>query len=263
VPPTPAGAVNPENNFVNYFKCADGDFCETGFPVQSAGDNPTQAYDMIKRIFAKSYGTWKWGGDKYVKTDYNWSPPIQICTGPALTRPTYPADFCGVPPTVANLQINKKTSDIVIKKSGTVNLTFNAMLDSQQLPLVMYSANWGDNNSDTVSGIEMMPKMATDDPHSLYYLYDYWDLKAKHSVNNGAGLNTVYCGVVNQKTATNYNNDSITITATTTADFCAVKPRVKLKDNWGWCTRSNGNTTSCPDTNDYIAYPNYIVVTEK
>jgi len=265
VPPTPPNAVNPNNNFVNYFECAVGDVCETSFPVLSTGDNPVAAYDKIKRVFAESYGTWKWGGNKYVKTSYNWSVPRNICGGstPTNVRPAYPDDFCGIPPRVSNLLIRGVINDAVLRKNGLINLSFNSILDSQQMPLVMYTVNWGDNNSDTVSGIEILPRMSTSSPHVLYYSYSYWDLKAKNSINNlPSGQNTVYCGAHDTKTALNASGDAISITATSTSDFCAVKPKVKLKDNWGWCTGGVDNTP-CSDTGDYANYPGWVIVTEQ
>jgi hypothetical protein len=50
------------------------------------------------------------------------------------------------------------------------------------------------------------------DPHSVYHAYDYYDLKAKSSNKNNLMIDCQTSGV------------------------CKVKPRVKIVDNWGWCT---------------------------
>ena len=73
----------------------------------------------------------------------------------------------------------------------------------------MYAVDWGDGENTVVSGVEMMDRRNVDNPHSLYHLYSYWDIKAKAS----AAGSTITCA----------------------ASSCTITPKIKIKDNWGWC----------------------------
>lgn len=231
-----------------------------------------------------------YNGTRYSKTDgEDWSVPVLKCSN--NVRPSYVsgsnADYCAVPPQVSDILANK-SSELEFKKSMFVNLTFASKIDSQQLPMVMYDVNWGDGNSNVISGVNIRTKPSSDEPHSMYHLYSYWDLKSKWSINQGVGQNMVYCGVGYDKTATNFDGDTVEMTATSTVDYCAVKPKVGLKDNWGWCTEGTDNSScsfnkkcsvsgadctvkgnrACTGVNDYCVdgyyeYPGWIMVTER
>ena len=162
----------------------------------------------------------------------NWSPPDKKCAytiNNQIARPPYDpnapegqqcnkgdclnctpnttgdlpssCDYCAVPPVISNIQVNPKT----ISKGNFVNLTFNSQLDSQQLPLVMYAVDWGDGATTSVSGVEMNARPNTNDPHSLFHYYDFSQACTAPGVS-----------------------------------LCTIKPKIKIKDNWGWC---NGGTT--------------------
>jgi hypothetical protein len=168
-------------------------------------------------------------------------------------------DYCAVLPEVSNIEVNDKTDNINIINNGFINLTFNSMVDSQQMPLVMYAVYWGDNERMIVSGVEMRARSNIDNPHSLYHLYSYWDLKAKHAVDQTqtGGENTVYCGAGGAQ-AINYNSLGSGYFCSGSA-CCVIKPRVKIKDNWGWC---NGGT-AIDDCDYWEEFTGWIVVTEK
>jgi hypothetical protein len=75
----------------------------------------------------------------------------------------------------------------------------------------------------------MAPQPSAADPHSAYHAYDFYDLVAKSTSpkyttadSNGVKLApTLSC---------------VPIGAPTT---CTLKPRVRLTDNWGWCTEGS------------------------
>ncbi|MEK7097844.1 MAG: hypothetical protein AAB906_03290, partial [Patescibacteria group bacterium] len=197
------------------FACPSGETCDS-FPVTN---NIFSANSLVSRLFGQSYGDWYWDSSqtRYVKSDsYIWGPPTSLCS--SGTRGSYPADYCAIAPKVTNIKVASSTTASSITKTGFVNLTFNSTVDSQQLPLVMYAVDWGDNEKTTVSGVEMSDRQSADNPHSLYHLYDYWDLKAK----NASGLGNITCS-----------------SDTDGSNYCSIQPKVQIKDNWGWC---NGGT---------------------
>jgi hypothetical protein len=175
--------------------------------------------------------------------DY-WSVPTKKCTNTVLDNerkddPDLAADpstdFCGKPPVIVDGQI--KSDKINLTKQGFINLTFHTNVDMYQLPLVQYTVDWGDTDTTIVSGVEMMdrPYNATkpeaNNPHSLYHSYSYWNLKSKVGVSG--------CGTDAK------------------GDYCKVTPRIKIKDNWGWC--NNGiDGKPCPD-NGFVNGPTITV----
>ncbi len=94
----------------------------------------------------------------------------------------------------------------------------------------------------------MRDRPVDDNPHSLYHLYSYWDLKAKEA--SGA-ITSIDC--------------------TTVPGECRILgyPRVKVKDNWGWCNAGrddiSGNIedpTQIDDCNQWVEFTGQIIVTE-
>jgi hypothetical protein len=156
------------------------------------------------------------GGFAFQQLDLN--EPVTISRG---TTEGEDDDLCGIPPEVENVKINGEQGGIEINRANFVNLEFNTLVNSQQLPLTTIHIDWGDGNTTVISGAEMRDKANEDDPHSFYHLYSYQDLKAK-------GMST------------------------------DLKPKIKIKDNWGWC---NGDNTR-GDCNSWESYPGIISVDE-
>jgi len=199
--------------------------------------------DDVKRLFAQSHGAWDWDGSNYSPiSGYDWGPPAIICDGASRTSSSN--DYCAFLPAISNVEVNNINSNVIITKNGFVNLTFNSDVDSQQLPLVMYAVNWGDDENTTITGVEMLDRISADNPHSLYHLYSYWDMKAKAA--SGAA------GIACAGDCSGYG---------VSGACCSVKPGVKIKDNWGWCNNGiSGN--SCP-IGGHQAFSGLIVVSEK
>jgi hypothetical protein len=97
----------------------------------------------------------------------------------------------------------------------------------------MYSVVWGDGEEMKVSGVEMMDRPNPANPHSLYHLYSYWDLKAKF--------------------ASGYTDPDININCS--GSSCTVTPKIKIRDNWGWC---NGGT-AINDCDAWVSAPTVTV----
>ncbi|MDP3043236.1 MAG: hypothetical protein Q8N21_02450 [bacterium] len=241
----------------NKLDCPAGDVCV-------ATDFSQDPIERIKGLFAQSYGAWQWDGSHYVSVaGQDWSVPVNLCNGTGIgPRPAYPNDFCGILPIISNIKVNSQSIDTILNNNQFINLTFNSDVDSQQLPLVMYGVDWGDNEYTVVTGVEMRDRPNADNPHSLYHLYSYWDLKAKRAVNQApsGGENTVYCGPAGGD-AVNYSGADSGYDCPAASACCIVKPSAKIKDNWGWC--NNGvNGAPCP-AGGYKDFGGWIVVKEK
>jgi len=218
----------------------------------NVSDTPTQAEDGLKRLFAQTYGAWQWNGTHdngfYEKLDcYGWSIPPLCANNP---RPAYPNDNCSIKPEVRNIYVNNSSTTVSIVNSQFANLTFNSVVDSQQIPLTMYTVDWGDGEKTSVSGVEMVDRPNIEHPHSLYHLYSYWDIRSRMTAYNDALLDVgIDC------TASPMPAECIDCTG----NACKVRPRVIIRDNWGWCS---GDSTR-GQCNNYSDFMGTIEVREK
>jgi hypothetical protein len=181
----------------------------------------------------------------------SWDVPTTSC--PENIRPSVfspgDADYCAIIPLVKYIRVNNVAGinyNVYLSKSQVVNLTFNSIIDINQLPLTRIVVDWGDGDKTVISGIEMNSKPDIINPHSLYHLYSYWDLRARQIT-----ANSIYCADANVSTPINNAGSSVTISNPPNADYCVVKPKVKIKDNWGWCNARidhNGNFLESPTT---------------
>jgi hypothetical protein len=194
-----------------------------------------QSKNLLSGIFAESRGVWNWDGDRYVPSlDENWHSPETKCDDNKRLSSGSNSN-CAVAPTVANLKLNGNAEGVSTYLSGRgfVGLSFNSNIDGQQAPLIAYEVDWGDTEKFSVAGAGMPSKPNPDNPHLVYHAYDYYDLLSKYNNDDNSTKNlipTLICG-----------NDG-------TRQFCKVKPRVKLIDNWGWCTEGS-TSNSCPASN--------------
>jgi len=228
-----------------------------------------QSDQYVRRLFAQNYGTWEWNGDRYTRTDsVMWTIPQNRCNGSGLpprpdeNPPFLPGepDYCAILPRVdsdyndANgnsIRANNIGNGVVqIVDNGFVDLEFNTLLDSQQSPLVMYRVDWGDGESIKVSGADMKDRSNPDHPHSLHHLFDYWHLKDKDNRNE----------LTNGSCTANCSSWGA-LGVSYSGPCCRIKPRIRIKDNWGWCNDGvSGNP--CPTLSDssYVEYQGWIVV---
>ena len=174
----------------------------------------------------------------------NWNPPDKVCGGDPRVRPEYSAaapnaDLCAIPPKIGDISVNKNYSkNEIINRNGFINLAFTSKLDAQQLPMTMIAVDWGDLEKTIITGVEMRDRQSSSTPHSLYHLYDYWDLKRKAATAEGSGID---CSVSGK---------------------CKIKPKIKIKDNWGWCNNGTSAKPYCP-VGGYKEFPHWIVVKER
>ncbi len=246
--------------------------------IASGAPRMGQLYTVenLQKIYAKSYGLWYYNNasKKYENTNtISWNPPSALCDGdndgtPDLDRDGHEAreeTACSIRPLVQNITIvNFPVGNPVISKVSFVNLQFYSDVDNNQLPMVMYRVYWGDNEQTIVSGVEMRDRPRPADypnslgnPHSLYHLYSYWDMKSKHNID--MDNNTIYCGQAGEIAKNKDNQDAIKCPGDSAC--CMVKPLVTVKDNWGWCNNGTAiNDCSSLDVSD--AYDKWIIVTE-
>ncbi|MDO8592265.1 MAG: hypothetical protein Q7R92_00660 [bacterium] len=214
----------------------------------------------VGRLFAQSYGGWEWQGDqkngRYVPAGgLSWGPP-QIKCADQSARSVNTNDYCAILPRVDNdkddangnnIKVNGKTDNPIIKNTDFINLTFNSNVDSQQLPLVMYAIDWGDGSNTAVTGVSMRDRTNSSLPHSLYHLYSYWDLKAKDNQNKlPSGSDCI------AKCSDKFADAG-------DAGCCYIKPKVQIKDNWGWYNHGTDINTA----GDWDSFAGEVVVKEK
>lgn len=263
------GCVTPTSqpDIETYFGCPSDETCETVNYIATLDG----ATERLKELFAQTYGTWHWDGSHYVNSGAvdGWGPPGRdpldpnngLCNitgvGP---RPAFPNSYCSILPTVGNVMVNGVVVNTIMNQNGYANLTFTTEVDENQLPLVMYSVDWGDYEGTVVSGLQILNRTDPAYPNSLFHLYDYWDLRSKYGINQApAGTNDVYCGAQGAPLY-NYagaaNPDGIVCPANNAC--CAVQPGIRIRDNWSWC---NG-AANIDDCSYLERFPGWIIVTK-
>jgi hypothetical protein len=262
----PFGSVNPPFGDGTLSFWSNPDHWQNVLPYWSptADDAKTngsmgQLYTQteISTIFSQSYGVWNWdtttGAYKEAPDTENWSAPNNICKdGTKINvRPVCTGDGtncnCGIAPLVSNINLNG-ARDAFILGRGFVNLTFNSQVDPEQVPLTSYSIDWGDGPTSTleVSGSDMNTRPPGTSPHSAYYAYDYYDLLNKYNQTQQSGSDA-YKDFPTLKCVTGNSSNG-------GRDYCTVIPRVKIVDNWGWCSEGGiivaGAGQPCPVISD-------------
>ena len=176
----------------------------------------------------------------------DWSPPTRLCSGNPATRPSYPDDYCGIPPRIDSDSIKiippSDDGNVIIFNNGFITLSFNAIIDPQQGPLSRFEVHWGDDR-DLVVGSGMKIRSSSDSPYVLYHHYRYWDLLKKSQESAGdydIECFSEFCPNPNNPGEGLRDQNNIPL-----GDCCRIRPKIKVQDNWGWC---NGGVTNniCP-----------------
>jgi len=183
-------------NYISAQTCSNGGTC---LPLwkqplsDSALLNQKPDYENILRtLFLKSYnnysfqyGMYKPGA--YIYPDYTTIPPASATSdfnssgcarvGEGLSS------FCAVFPTLKNINmyygdtktiiaiVISATTDLTfqIPSKGVYRLEFNSDVDSEQQPLKKVVIDWGDGNTQTITGEDEHPNIAN--PHVFYHYY--------------------------------------------------------------------------------------------
>lgn len=157
------------------------------------------------------------------------------CVG-GLCKPNLKAtDYCSIPPKITSIKVNgAKGFDLPIYGGDFISLTFTVKIDPQQLPLIGYNIDWGDGTQSSLSGQALLSRENEKKPFVASHIYNYWDLKA---VDNQKNLNC--WAKFNPANPAVDNNVSCCHDGGPNNTFCAVLPRIQVKDNWNWCNNSN------------------------
>ena len=196
---------------------------------------------------------------------FRWSPPDRLCetlTGlndnsrPTTLNFSTDADYCAIAPLVKNILINGQNGTAAPLKiinqrgSGSATLLFNAVLDGNQLPLTAYQVDWGDGSKVAVSGTNLRDRSNTVAPYKLTHSYSYYEILSQNQSGDriycSAVLGDVPAGVLPKgfcsggptPGASCENSTQCSPGGVCNLTWCAVKPRIQIQDNWGWCNGS-------------------------
>ncbi|MFC1612810.1 dockerin type I repeat-containing protein [Patescibacteria group bacterium] len=228
----------------------DLQFIEFGVPVQNSIEGAT---DRLKNLFAESYLAWEWDDrlKKYlVAPEFIWGPPENICAGNRRTEAmTVTEQFCGIPPIIDNIKIgNSSGGQIEIGRNSSVLLKFTSEINKEQTPLTAYYIDWRDGTDSIAEELKVMDKPHITNPHSFSHFYSYDDV---YKNRNLTGINC-------------YDFDDPECAIYERGDCCLVKPRIRITDNWDWC--SDGiDGSPCPSNNkaNWDEFGGLIVVSER
>jgi hypothetical protein len=112
--------------------------------------------------------------------------------------------FCAIAPQVPTVSISGSTN---IARTGAVTLSFTAVADPEQEPVVQYIIDWGDGTTTKQTGLRLQSRPSPQNAITLVHVYSYADVVRNRPAACSGGS-------------------------------CTVTPRVQITDNWGWC---NGN----------------------
>lgn len=251
-------------------RCKGTEVC-VGFP----NNDPAIAKAELRQLFAASYGSWHWdwATNRYTQdTDssgYLWTAPDASC-GTGID--TEPKDSCGVNPLVYNVSVSGKcadtstyltpnncpTTDLLIHGPGFATINFNTKVNLEQRPLSSIEVDWRNGESNLTAGIQLTDRSDPGNTHSLSRLFSYWNLKAKKDV---AGTEITCPTDPDDRCGIDAGGAKI--------NYCHIKPRVKIRDNWGFCNCTSGtaaNTGNCGNSCNEASYVNAlqdVVVCEK
>lgn len=175
------------------------------------GSNNIEANKKLKLLFAKPLGFWQWDGTKFDS-----SPDLDLEDATKLwvddyntmsqcTRARSDDDYCGIPPIVTNVLVNGAIGTgrpVEIENNESVNVGFTVNIDPQQRPMTRYYIDYGD-------GSDVDPAYS-------------WNALEKSDINNPHQHSHVYhCA---------------------NPAGCTFTPRIKVIDNWQWCSTKTGVT---------------------
>ena len=195
----------------------------------------------------------------------NWTPPETLCNGTGRgNRPNYPNDNCAIIPEIdqSTIKVDGTTSNVETNPSQMMNLSFNVKVNDEQLPLVMMTIDWGDGETDVITGARMRDRNSEENPFSFDHLYSYWDLRQKVAdvIENGdesrysSSISEIQCGgkCKNDGYCDEYNGN-----------YCVAKPRIKVRDNWGWCNSNVGVNQFISQCDQWQEFDGNIVIMER
>lgn len=174
----------------------------------------TTMVQHLRLLFANAFQRWNWDGQQYVSNgndlpgtgDEDWGiayKSMELCAPPPSLFDRKSTDiakrYCGNAPQILNPQVNGSGAGANIANGQSVKLSFNTVVDPEQLPLKAIAIDWDDGDNPTHTNIEVIPwnqapKPNIEDPHVFGHAY----------INSGSGSHTYH-------------------------------PKIQIVDNWDWC----------------------------
>lgn len=185
-----------------------------------------QSETSLQHLFGRTYGTWQWNDDRgyqFVNNGIDWLIGMRRCAaGENHPIGSVQGKFggvtpCYIAPQVTNMRINDGPSAAIVN-NGSVKLTFNTIVDKEQLPIRSFTIAWGDGTTTVVSGASLRDRANTENPMMMYHFYDFRQLQQ-------AGV----CATQNS---------------------CQVTVTVSIRDNWDKQSESGGNTATLTVTKE-------------
>jgi len=196
-------------------------------------DGLTKAVKVLQQLFVQSYGVWEWqstpDGYRYVETGSKELivPTEQCGSGPTLNV-RVGSEICGVVPAIPVVELSGAANTIT--KVGSVTLSFTAIANPEQEPIVRYIVDWGDGSRTVQTGLKFASHPSDQNPISLVHSYSYDDVARCVKEGSCAKTTTIVNGIYQ------------------------VTPRVQILDNWGWC---NGAYASTGNSNPLFGQTGY------
>jgi hypothetical protein len=210
------------------------------------------------QLFAKAYKVWQWQAVNDSSNKEGGHYELK-CGGGLPENDQRYRDYCWDitsqdknPPSVFNIRVNdpqakKPVSDVYLRgEVVTIVLTFNSDVNPDHKPLVQYLVDWGDGSARVGEyNLKIEPRTDAGNPHLLTHTY---------ICDNPAAL--PLC-----------NGTTITTNCQTANGGCQFKPKIQVKDNWGWCNSNDGKGKygdQCEtDSGAWQEFPGSIIITTK
>jgi hypothetical protein len=133
-------------------------------------------------------------------------------------------EYCAIPPIITNAGFGDDFNKTVqlTEGSGNVELKFTVVMDPEQVPIVEAKYYWGDDTATEAQGLSpLAPKSSKNNPHTKTHVY--------------------FCS----PGSANYDPN---------ANECVFRPKLLVKDNWGWCNNGVDNAP-CNEGDKSTWYP--------
>jgi len=219
---------------------------EPNFSKEAINRGSFYAADRLKKVFAENYAWYEWndggffheGGYELVEgTSFAWDPPASMCDSRTRDETN---DWCAVPPWIRNIKVNQKQDNIILDGYGNVALSFNMLIDQDQLPMKRVVVDWGDGTQTDLSNLSMLDRPDFNDPLTLTHHYYY---KTFFIDDDGDGISDLYPGAYKPSVgaAPDYEADCMIDGLYQGRGCFKFLPRIKVYDNWGWCSGDGGS----------------------
>jgi|GEM_PF-1509838 len=200
-----------------------------------------EALEKISQLFVQTYGIWTWafeckGGSNNGKSCVDsfgcpggscgyYKESITISNLNSLNNKCSDnlrviPNKCAVAPAIPEIRVNlpgDSRAAPTITNTGSVSLSFTALVDPDQEPITQYIIDWGDGRKIIQNGLRLGSHPTFENPITLVHGYSFDDI----SRCSRPDINTC--------------NPAVSVNLQTGETTYVINPRVQIMDNWGWC----------------------------